>query len=173
MNGFENKLANCITTERLILRAPILEDAQKLQQLANNKSLHKMLAQLPYPYKKQHAVDFILNSARCNEEHAYAITTKLGEFIGVIGFRSEEKGLDLNYWLGEVFFGKGYATEAAQALVNATFKAGIKTIYSSAISTNIASIHILKKIGFTVIDERIDNCGQHKDIKITYLKFIG
>ncbi|VAW17189.1 hypothetical protein MNBD_ALPHA12-1632, partial [hydrothermal vent metagenome] len=43
------ELPDTIATKRLRLRAPDLADAAALQQLANNKTIHKFLARLPHP----------------------------------------------------------------------------------------------------------------------------
>ncbi|MBX8828671.1 hypothetical protein HBA93_23975, partial [Ochrobactrum sp. SFR4] len=46
-------------TERLVLRLPHEEDIDALAVLADNVNVARMLARLPYPYSRDHAVDFI------------------------------------------------------------------------------------------------------------------
>ncbi len=167
-----SQLPDSIICERLILRAPKLDDALALQQLANNKNIHKFLERLPNPYRHEHAIDFINNLARSKEEHAYAIITKDKEFIGVAGYHLNCKsGVELGYWVGEPYWGKGYATEAVRALIVEARKIGVKQIFAHAISKNIASIRVLKKCGFIITKEKIDNCGPHKGVMVSYLKY--
>ncbi|MCF6343968.1 MAG: GNAT family N-acetyltransferase [Devosiaceae bacterium] len=166
-----NNLPDEIKTERLILRAPSLKDKADLQELANNKEIHKFLARLPHPYKEEHAIDFINNLARTKQEHAYAIISKTDGFIGVIGWHLDrELGLELGYWIGQGFWGKGYASEAAKAMIIAAKDCGHKKLFARSITANIGSIRVLEKAGFIIIDESIDDCGVHKGIMVTFLK---
>ena len=81
----------------------------------------------------------------------YSITeADTGKFIGV-GSLHEVAGHDaphMGYWIGEPFWGKGYATEAARALVDLYFKATTQqTLLVSARVSNEASIKIIRKCG--------------------------
>ncbi|VAW15254.1 hypothetical protein MNBD_ALPHA12-365 [hydrothermal vent metagenome] len=165
-------MPDTIATKRLRLRAPDLADAAALQQLANNKTIHKFLARLPHPYTKEHALDFITNLARTKDEHAYAILTRSGEFIGVIGLHlNRDNGPELGYWLGQPYWGQGYASEAARALVSAASQAGYSTIFARSISANKGSICVLAKVGFVQTAEGIDNCGQHQGVCVARFRW--
>ena len=171
-NDLTKKLPDTITTQRLFLRAPNMADAPALHQLANNKTIHRFLARLPHPYTRAHAVDFITSIARTRDEHAYAIITREDDFVGVIGWHmNREQGLELGYWLGEPYWGKGYATEAAIALVQAAKDAGHKKLFANAITENTGSIRVLEKAGFVQTTSGIGDCGVHKGIHMTYLKW--
>ncbi len=173
MRDFFDRLPEPIITERLILRSPALADVDVLANLANNVKIYKMLARLPYPFKEEHGVEFINEIARTDNEHAYAIIKKNGDFIGVISLaKTDNNKAEIGYWLGEPFWDKGYASEAVFGLINAANATGIcPPLASRAISENKASIKVLKKTGFSIADERIDDCGQHKGIMVTYFKY--
>ncbi len=173
MRNFFDRLPEPIRTERLMLRAPVLDDVNILCKLANNVKIYEMLARLPHPYEREHGIEFINEIARTNNEHAYAITKKDGNLIGMMSFaKTADKNLEIGYWLGEPFWGKGYASEAALGLINAAKATGIcPPIVSRAISENKASIRVLQKCGLSIIDERIDDCGHHEGVMITYLKY--
>ncbi len=160
-------LPDAIRTERLILRAPRLDDAPALQRLADNKAIHRFLARLPHPYTKEHAVDFITNLARTDDEHAYAITTHQNELIGVIGWHlAHQEGPELGYWLGQPHWGKGYATEAATALVRAARDTGHKKLLARTVADNKGSLRVLNKSGFREVSRGIDDCGQHRGVEV-------
>ncbi len=164
-------LPDMIKTERLVLRAPALADAPALTNLANNKAIHRFLARLPHPYTDEHALDFITNMARCANEHAYAIINDKNQFSGVIGLHlKSDDSPELGYWLGQNYWGKGYASEAAKALVAAASQAGYSTIFARSISANKGSIKVLEKCGFSKTDERIDDCGQHKGVLVAFFQ---
>ncbi len=169
---FYKNLADPIFTKRLILRKPIIDDAKAISTLANNKKIHDMLARLPFPYKKEHAVEFINEIARTSSEHSYVICLKSGQLIGLINFAKYEEKIELGYWLGEEFWGKGYAREAATGLIKtAIISDNCPPIIARSITSNKASINLLKKIGFSISEEKIDDCGVHKEIMVTHLKF--
>ncbi|HHS82107.1 MAG TPA: N-acetyltransferase [Devosia sp.] len=186
-------LPDPITTERLVLRQPNMADAPALHRLANNRNIFEMLARLPHPYTRAHAVDFITSVARSASEHAYAITSRDDDFLGVIGLHlperktdgqggreyeqkaggkaSQKTGPELGYWLGQPHWGKGYATEAVKGLLAAAHKVGITTISAHAITRNTGSINVLLKAGFIISGQTTADCGQHQKQDQTILKW--
>lgn len=73
------------------------------------------------------------------------------EPVGLCGFWAfQELGpeLQLLYAFTEPNIGRGYATEAAMALVTAARAAGMTEIVSAVDEPNTASIRILEKLGF-------------------------
>jgi [ribosomal protein S5]-alanine N-acetyltransferase len=55
----------------------------------------------------------------------------------------------LSYWIDPRFWNRGYATEASWFLCHAAFsELGIRRITSSALKPNVASLRVLKKLGF-------------------------
>ncbi len=169
---FALNLPDTIQTERLFLRAPNIKDATALQQLANNRSVHEVLARLPFPYTINHALDFISNLARTQNEHAYAITTDTGKLIGITSWHLDyTPGPELGYWLGQPYWGKGYATEVAIAMVSAASRAGYEKLFARSITANQGSLNVLKKAGFNISAAGVDDCGIHKDIHVTIFQW--
>ena len=145
-----------LVTERLVLRAPNVEDMDAIADLANNRNVSAMLQTMPYPFTRQHAAEYILRSVAGEMGHcAYAITkAENGEFIGAchIHDRDEGEGLALSYWLGRRFWKKGYGTEAVGALIDAAFRAtDIEALYVANFAANRASRHVIEKLGFDYI----------------------
>ncbi|SDG19407.1 GNAT family N-acetyltransferase [Pelagibacterium luteolum] len=159
-------LPDRLETDRLVLRAPAMSDVPAIARLADNPKIHEMTT-LPYPYGEADAVAFVENYARSETEHAYAICNSDG-FIGTIGLHLKpDSAPELGYWLGEPFWGQGYATEAAIALVQAAHATGLcSVLYAKARSTNAASRSVIEKIGFKLISEGVANCGPHKDVSV-------
>jgi RimJ/RimL family protein N-acetyltransferase len=136
--------------------------------IANDKRIHEMLARLPHPYTKADALNFIENIARTENEHAYAITQKDGQLIGMIGLQLHPNDMpELGYWLGEPYWGKGYATEAVGALLAEVVDH--TSISARSITKNEASVAVLLKAGFKIVETRVDDCGQHADVEVTPL----
>lgn len=82
-----------------------------------------------------------------------ALTLKRsGRLIGNCGIRRKPDNdweADIGYELDPEFWGNGYATEAAQALVNHGFQElGLERISSWCIADNIASARVMERLGF-------------------------
>lgn len=65
----------------------------------------------------------------------------------------------LGYMLAEAAWGKGYATEAARAVMADLAKRAPCTVHAGAERDNIASIRVLEKSGFTCVPDPNDPDG--------------
>lgn len=140
-----------LLSERLVLRQPHIDDIEDLAGLANNRRIADMLTRMPHPYGGAEARAFVKSAADPNRgEAVYALTlAETGEFIGCAGLRPVMQGYDLGYWIGQPFWGAGYATEAAHALVDLAFRASDAChITASCRVTNSASQRVIHKCGF-------------------------
>jgi [ribosomal protein S5]-alanine N-acetyltransferase len=95
-----------------------------------------------------HAVEWL-------DERAYRFAIEeVGRVIGIVDLTKGSDGeFELGYWLEQSSWGRGLASEAAEAIV--TFgldPLGLKTIRSGHAIDNPASGHILKNLGFRHID---------------------
>ncbi len=140
-----------VVTERLVLRPPHDDDTAELMELANDRRIAEMLGRMPHPYFEADARGFI-GSARSRNQPgcAYAITNSdTGAFIGCAGLNATPRGLEIGYWIGEPYWGRGYATEAAHALVDLAFRAtAIDVLHASCRVINTASRRVIHKCGF-------------------------
>ena len=140
-----------LVTERLVLRPPHEDDVPELAELADNRRIAGMLGRMPHPYGEREARAFV-EGARKNEAAGctYAVTiAESGAFIGCAGLHGGPHGLELGYWIGEPHWGRGYATEAAHALVDLAFRAtAIERLHASCRVVNSASRRVIHKCGF-------------------------
>ena len=139
-----------LVTERLVLRPPHEDDIPELVELASNRKVADMLARMPHPYGEREARAFIRGVAERKAGASYALTlADSGAFIGGAGLNPKESGLELGYWIGEPHWGKGYATEAAHALIDLAFRAtAIEQLHVSCRVLNHASRRVIHKCGF-------------------------
>ena len=137
-------------TERLTLRAPRESDIAELVELADNRHVAQMLARMPHPYGEAEARAFLAMARMQRSGAVYALTvTRTGAFVGCAGLDARDRGLELGYWIGEPHWNKGYATEAAHALVDLAFSAtGIQVLHVSCRVVNPASRRVIHKCGF-------------------------
>lgn len=141
-----------IATQRLVLRPPAEADVPRIARLANNRAVADRLARMPHPYGESDARAWIEWTRRLPAGAAvFAIAIKAeGNFIGACGYDPLLIGApDLGYWLGEPYWGQGYATEAAAAVLAHAFEAaGLERMESGCRSDNRASRRVLEKLGF-------------------------
>jgi RimJ/RimL family protein N-acetyltransferase len=138
-----------LETERLVLRAPRLGDAKTIATLANDRRIAENTARIPHPYKLADAKTWLENVNRTDGEQTYVITLA-GDVIGACGFEVRDDGApEIGYWLGVAHWGKGYATEAARALIDHAFgDLDFTALQAGARVTNPASRRVLEKCGF-------------------------
>ena len=143
-----------LLSEQLVLRAPALDDVDDLAHLANNAKVATMVSRMPHPYTVADATAFVRRAANGGIGKAvYAITkADNGHFLGCCGIEQDEKDparAEIGYWLGEPYWNKGYATEAAQVLIDMAFRSGeIEMIDARCRAINVASRRVIQKCGF-------------------------
>ncbi len=138
-----------LETERLVLRAPRLEDAKALALLANDKRIAENTRRIPHPYSRADADDFISAVNNPGGEITYLITKQNDAIIGACGISNQDGAPDVGYWLGTKYWGQGYATEAVRALIDFAFtELDHDVLQAGARVTNPASRRILEKCGF-------------------------
>ncbi len=137
-----------IETERLVLRAPCSDDAQDLAHLINDRRIAINTARVPYPCRVDDAEKFIDAVNRQDGEVAFLITLD-GALIGGCGVAPSDGGPELGYWVGVPFWGHGFATEAARAVIDHAFGSlGHDVLKAGARVNNPASRRVLEKCGF-------------------------
>src|ERR1051326_3547051 len=102
---FRESCIPVLETERLPLRAPRLEDAKAVAQLANDRRIAENTARIPHPYSLADAEKFIASVNRDDDEMAFLITREKA-VLGAVGISvSEREPPDVGYWLGVPFWG--------------------------------------------------------------------
>jgi RimJ/RimL family protein N-acetyltransferase len=146
---FRERSIPVLETERLVLRAPRLEDVKAVAMLANDRRIAENTARIPHPYRLADADDFIA-TANLGTETVFLIALRSGAVIGACGFTQVDRHPpEIGYWLGVKHWGKGYATEAVRAMIDHIFTdLGDEAINAAARVTNPASRRVLEKCGF-------------------------
>jgi RimJ/RimL family protein N-acetyltransferase len=152
-----------IRTERLLLRAPAPGDARAIAELAGDYEVASMTGTIPHPYTEDMAVDWIESLQAGEEGVAFAIDLG-GGLIGCVGYRAtEEDHAEMGYWIGKPYWGQGYATEAARALVRYAFdKERFDYLTCGHFKENPASARVIAKLGFEPSGEILRDCAARR-----------
>jgi len=140
-----------IKTKRLIIRRPRKSDANDIYNYIN-KDVVKFLANIPWPYKRKHALEFIEKSKKEWGKKAFRFVIQRGnQVIGTIdlhNYDKKNKAANIGFALNKKYWGQGIMTEASRAIVNFGFKQlKLVKILSIASTKNIGSWKIMKKLG--------------------------
>ena len=146
-----------IKTERLILRPFELSDASDVQRYAGDYDIARTVANIPYPYEDGMAEEWINSHAEKFEENnelTLAITHKQKKYligaIGLVRIAAEHQHAEMGYWIGKPFWGNGYCSEAARALLDFSFNSlKLNRVFAFHFAHNPASGRVLQKIGMT------------------------
>jgi ribosomal-protein-alanine N-acetyltransferase len=143
-----------LQTERLTLRGYMLSDIPAMLPLISAREVAATTLRIPHPYTEAYAQDFIATAqkdiASGNCLRVAIVLRESAIFCGGIGLMIEpdHARAELGYWIGVPYWGNGYATEAARAVVNYGFGSlGLQRIFASHVTHNAASGGVLRKIG--------------------------
>lgn len=163
-----------LQTARLVLRPFSLADAPDVKRFAGAREVARRVANVPHPYEDgmaeawiaTHADDFAGGRAA-----PFAVTEReTSALCGAISLQMRDSAdvATLGYWLGVPFWGRGYCTEAARAVVDFGFEAlGLRRIRCDHLGSNSASGRVMQKLGMQregCQREQIAKWGQIEDL---------
>jgi RimJ/RimL family protein N-acetyltransferase len=138
-------------TPRLLLRPGFPEDAPALAAAIADEAIVRNLATAPWPYRMRDAEAF-LASPRDPILPSFLIlerTDSAPQLVGSCGLGRRASGaVEMGYWIARPFWGRGFATEACQALVDIARTLGLPSLEGSHFIDNPASARVLEKLGF-------------------------
>ena len=139
-----------LATARLVLRAPRDTDAKAIALVVNDRRIAENTLRIPHPYGLADAQEFIASANAGDGEIVFVIASRDGGLLGCCGIAQlDDTTPEIGYWLGVPFWGRGYATEAARALIDHAFvDLGHDTLVAGARVSNPASRRVLEKCGF-------------------------
>ena len=131
-----------LRTVRLTLRPPVAADRQAVVDGMNDLEVTQWLSVVPHPYTLADA-DWFIDHVAQGGERTWFIHDESG-LVGGIGL-----GTELGYWLARPVWGRGYMTEAAQAVLAHLFADPAQDdIIAGHFVENLASGNVLAKSGF-------------------------
>ncbi len=145
-----------LETPRLILRPFREEDIPEIVRLLQDPDIHRTTLNIPYPYGRAEARAWLKLQRQEFEQgrgHTFAIVRKEDDrLVGAIDIRPDQRHrkAEMGYWIGKPYWGRGYATEAARAILRYGFETlGMNRIYATHFAENPASGRVMQKIGMS------------------------
>ena len=163
-----------LKTERLLLRPFLVTDAEAVSTLAGDEEVARNTLNIPHPYDRQHAEEWIASQGsqfQRREAVTYAVTRDDGTLVGAVGLILDpaNDSAELGYWIGREHWGRGFATEAARAVMEWAFPAlNLHRIHASHFPRNPASGRVLEKLGMRHegrLREHVKKWGEYLDLE--------
>ena len=153
-------MASVLETQRLVLRRFTGDDVDLLVELDSDPSVMRFITgglTTPRSEIEQEVLPaFLRHYARWPAWGFFAIEERVsGTFLGWFHLRPDDEDPDdeveLGYRLRKDAWGKGYATEGAQALIDYAFGRGARRVYAGTMAVNVASRRVMEKAGLRFI----------------------
>jgi len=138
-------------TKRLMLRPGWPEDAPALAQAIGHESVIAKLARAPWPYAVDDARTYLALPRGAHDPRFLIETIETGtpRLIGGIAIDPDGDTHQLGYWLTPDAWGRGFATEAGEAVIAmARHALGLRRLDAYHFVDNPASGRVLTKLGF-------------------------
>lgn len=140
-----------VRTDRLLLRPGWIDDAPALVRAIGDEAIGRNTARIPWPYSLADAEAYL---GAAKNPHAPELlvllrTSGAARLVGGVGLSADDRSHELGYWIARPYWGLGFATEAARALLSAARGSlRLNRIVSAHFADNPASGRVLGKLGF-------------------------
>ena len=138
------------------LRSWLDKDLEPLIRLANNKKIWDQVRDyFPPPYTTKEAKEWLALNIGITPVLNFAIEVD-GQFAGSIGMIPKtdvfRNNMEIGYWLGESYWGKGIASKAVAIICDKIWQdyPEVNRIYAEVFENNKGSMRALEKNAFTL-----------------------
>jgi RimJ/RimL family protein N-acetyltransferase len=128
-------------------------DEESLAHHANNYDIWRNVRdRFPHPYTLENARDWVALASAENPPTNFAIVVDRYAVGGVgLVFKDDiaRCGVEIGYWLGEEYWGRGIVADAVRGVTAWAFEHfDIHRIYAGVLEWNPASMRVLEKAGY-------------------------
>ncbi len=158
-------------TKRMILREIVPSDKESIFKLDSDPEVGRYLA-IPPMHDLSQAADIITYIRKQYKENGIGrwamVLKESNEFVGWCGIKfvndsvvnGQTNYYDIGYRLMSKRWGEGLATEAAKACMDYAMNVlKLDQIHGTVRFENLASAHVLRKLGLTKVDDFADEHG--------------
>lgn len=158
-----------LRTERLLLRPFAPADAAPFAELAGAFEIADTMISVPHPLPPGFADEWVAAAGPARFAVCDAASGVVAGCAELRDIEAEHSQAELSFWVGRPFWGRGYASEAAAALVRHGFgPLGLNRIYAFHMARNPASGRVLTKLGMRhegLLRQRVRKWGRFEDVQ--------
>lgn len=157
------KMPKKIKSERIVLEWPIQPTFKLAEEIfekvdLSRKTLREWLSWVDGTKRPEDRYSWLVNGAQKNwetgEGYAYLIrdrkTLSLLGVIDLMDCSEKHRTAEIGYWLSDDAVGRGYMTEAVQALETTAFKKGLNRIVIRTDTKNVRSDNVPKRCAYNL-----------------------
>ncbi len=147
-----------LRSENLVLRPLERTDAPVITKLAGDWEVARWTLDIPHPYETAMARDFIAwaeDELSGQRRFFFAMIARAsGELVGLISLtRNGADEGEIGYWVGRPYQGRGYAREAAAAVIALGFEAlALRRVTAACRPDNEPSWRVMEHCGMVYIE---------------------
>lgn len=142
-----------LRSEHLVLRPLERTDARKVAELAGDWEVARWTLDIPHPYDAAMARDFIAwaqQELAAQRRYFLAMVARSsGDLVGIISLtRNGPDEGEIGYWVGRPYQGRGFAREAADAVIAMAFEAlALRRVVAACRPDNERSWRVMEHCG--------------------------
>ncbi|GGP14722.1 GNAT family N-acetyltransferase [Oceanobacillus neutriphilus] len=152
-----------LNTERILMRPFAAEDINEFYKIVKKNSVGKWLG-IGKGMTVEEAEQYVNQIIKHWDQYGFgvwaAVNKSSGEMLGHCGLRyiDDTEDIEIIYLLDPAFWGMGYASEAAETVINFAFNSlHINKLTARIRINNVKSKRVIEKMGFQFIDDRSYN----------------
>ena len=165
-----------LQTARLSLKPLTRAHFESMLSLISDREIAATTLRIPHPYTRDDAEQYFASMEKLIDEGTMLrrsiFIRSLDEYCGSVGLHIEKDHdrAEMGYWIGVPYWGRGYASEAARAMVDYGFRElGLNRIYATVFAGNTASRRVAEKAGMRYegcMKQHVKKWGEYKDLEI-------
>ncbi|MFO1115060.1 MAG: GNAT family N-acetyltransferase [Beijerinckiaceae bacterium] len=165
-----------LVTDRLLLRPFTLTDVEGLVRIGEGGFIADTTITVPHPLSTESARHWLIDDlTRCSRaQKIYAVEDRISStLVGSVGFRHIDEAHrqgELTFWFGPFAAGRGFAAEAARALLEYGWAhLALERVEAYFMRRNSASGRVLEKLGFfreAILKRRVVKWGVTEDVEL-------
>ena len=146
-----------IITERLLLRPLAVTDIEKVYLYASDRNITRYMMNLPndtIEESQKFIEDAVVEWQKPSPDfYEFAVVLDGTQIGGVCLYLTDDKKQgELGWILAPAYHGKGYAAEAAKAMIELAQKLGLEAVFARCDSRNKPSEKLMQRIGMKLSD---------------------
>ncbi len=165
-----------IRTARLILRPLDRSHLEKMLPLISAWEIAATTLRIPHPYTREDAEQYF-RAMEAEIDKGVMLRRSIfiassDEYCGSVGLHIERDHgrAEMGYWMGVPYWGRGYTSEAAKAVVEYGFRElGLNRIYATVFAGNTGSRRVAEKAGMKYegcLRQHVSKWGKYLDMEV-------